>query len=213
VSKRPPDLRERRAAREARARERIVEAFTERARTAGPRSVVMAELAHDLGISTRTLYKHFRSKAELVHEVVGRFAEEWRAGQRRRFAQRLPAVERIREVALAWLEVRDRFSATFWRETRQHYPEAFAVWSEAQRALWSRARQGIRPAMRDDVPKPLSAAILLEAIGVAADPDRCDRLGLSRQEAVMHAVALWARGALERADPCVVPDAEPESDG
>jgi AcrR family transcriptional regulator len=53
-------------------RQRILEAFEERARADGPRGVVMAELARDLSMSTRTLYQHFDSKAELVHEILGR---------------------------------------------------------------------------------------------------------------------------------------------
>jgi len=199
-------------ARPSRTRERIVEAFTERARTLGPRSVVMAELARDLGISTRTLYKHFRSKAELMHEVMGRFAEEWRTAQQSRFDRNLSVVERLHEISLGWLASRDRFSATFWRETRQLYPEAIAVWHKTQLVMGVRARDVLGPALRDDVPKPLSVEILYAAVNLAADADRCDRLGISRHESVRHAVELWARGALKRADLRLVPPLPPDEE-
>jgi len=103
-----------------RVRERIVLAFTERTRTLGPRSIVMAELASELGIRTRTLYRHFRAKDELVVEVVERLAEEFASAQRRRLEQRLPALDRLRETAVSWVEARTRFSPTFWRDLRQH---------------------------------------------------------------------------------------------
>jgi AcrR family transcriptional regulator len=50
----------------ARVRERILQAFSEKAKRSGLRSVVMAELASELRMSAATLYKHFSSKEELV---------------------------------------------------------------------------------------------------------------------------------------------------
>jgi hypothetical protein len=139
-----------------------------------------------------------------------RFSREWRSSYQYRIDAKLSVLERLRIVTLAWLEVRDRFSPTFWRETRKQYPEAYAIWQENQRAYLAAASRVLLPAMRDDVPKRLSTSILFSSIALAADPDRCDRLGLSRQEAVSYAVDLWARGALKRADLRVVPDPAPE---
>ncbi|MBW2315424.1 MAG: TetR/AcrR family transcriptional regulator [Deltaproteobacteria bacterium] len=80
-------------------RQRILKAFEERARANGPRGVVMAELARDLGISTRTLYQHFASKAELVHEILGRWAVEVDADQARRLTSKESLQERMIDVA------------------------------------------------------------------------------------------------------------------
>lgn len=194
-------------------RERIVEAFTERARTLGPRAVVMAELAGDLGISTRTLYRHFRSKKDLVVEVMRRLAEETAAQQKRRTERRLSPIERIREVALAWVDGRTRFSVTFWREVEQQYPEAMQVWHLRLAVVAQVARDYLVPVMRDDIPKQLSASILIESVLRASNPERCNQLGLSRQEAVTHAVELWARGGLKRPALTLVPPPEEGADG
>jgi len=187
------------------ARERIVDGFIERARTLGPRAVVMAELAGGLGMSTRTLYRHFRSKAELMQEVVARYAEEAARRQESRFARKLNPLERILETAEGWLEDRDRFSAAFWREAHQQYPETLQVWRTTQRGLLAKARERILPDLREGLPPDLAIALLFSSIELAADPVRCDRLGISRQEAVAHAGEIWARGALRRPALRVVP--------
>ena len=48
-----------------RVRERILVAFSSKAKRSGIRAVVMGELASDLRMSAMTLYKHFASKDEL----------------------------------------------------------------------------------------------------------------------------------------------------
>jgi AcrR family transcriptional regulator len=179
-------------------RDRIVDAFIGRARLLGPRSVVMAELSAELGISTRTFYKHFRSKAELMLEVVTRFAEEAARRQESRFARKLTPLERILEAAYGWLDDRDRFSAIFWKEARQQYPEAMAVWDATQRVLMATARERALPDLREGLPPDLAISLLFSSVEQAADPRFCDRLGISRQEAVTHAGEIWARGALRR---------------
>jgi hypothetical protein len=125
--------------------------------------------------------------------------------QRRRLEQKLGVVERIHETAQTWVETRIRFSATFWREVKQHFPEAMKLWEGRMALVWARARsEGVKE-FRDDVPPLLSASILMNSIRHAADPDRCDRLGISRQQAVAHAVDLWARGAVKRSQIALVP--------
>jgi AcrR family transcriptional regulator len=158
----------------------------------------MAELARDLGIGTRTLYKHFHSKADLVLEVMTRFAAEMAREQQSRFDRRLSPVERLREVALTWVETRIRFAAVFWREVEQQYPEAMAVWQAQLNVGLAMAHERILPELRSDVPPGLSISLLFASVRHAADPARCDQLGISRQDAVVHAVELWARGALRR---------------
>ncbi len=57
-------------------RERIVEAARERFFSLGVSQVTMEELAHDLGMSKKTVYKFFTSKDELVKAVLELVKEE-----------------------------------------------------------------------------------------------------------------------------------------
>src|SRR5574338_159636 len=59
-----------------RVRERILMAFSSKAKRSGIRAVVMGELASDLRMSAMTLYRHFASKHELVSAMVDAWALE-----------------------------------------------------------------------------------------------------------------------------------------
>ena len=177
-------------------RQRILEAFEERARADGPRSVVMAELARDLGISTRTLYQHFGSKAELVHEILGRWAIEMNTDQERRLSGGQSLKERMIDAAVSWVDGQDRFSDSFWLQISSDFPDARQVFSEQIRKSLARAQAQIACEVHDEFNLPLAMSLLKSVIRHALDPKRCDRLGLSRHEAVRQAVELWCRGAL-----------------
>lgn len=177
-------------------RERILEVFAERARVRGPRSVVMAELARDLGMSTRTLYQHFGSKAEIVHEIVARWASDMDGQQRRRMAGGEPAAERVIAAATDWIGGQDRFSDAFWEQLVHDFPDASRVLAEQIGRSVAAARETFGPDLREGLAPELAFSLLKSVIRHALDPKRCDRLGLSRPEAVRQAVELWCRGAL-----------------
>jgi len=177
-------------------RERILEAFEERARAQGPRGVVMAELARDLGMSTRTLYQHFGSKAEIVHEIVARWASDMDEQQRLRMAGGEPAAERVIAAAADWITGQDRFSDAFWQQLVHDFPDASRVLAEQIGRSVAAARETFGPDLRPDLDPELALSLLKSAIRHALDPKRCDRLGISRREAVRQSVELWCRGAL-----------------
>ena len=51
-------------------RKRILERVRSRFFSSGFSKVTMDELAHDLGVSKKTIYKHFPSKNELLRELL-----------------------------------------------------------------------------------------------------------------------------------------------
>jgi AcrR family transcriptional regulator len=61
-------------------RERIVRAAQEHFFACGFVSITTDEIAAGLGISKKTLYRHFRSKKELLESALGSRAREIRAG-------------------------------------------------------------------------------------------------------------------------------------
>lgn len=187
-------------------RRRILDAFERRAAQDGPRAVVMAELARDLGISTRTLYQVFESKAELVRAVMQTWADQLEEEQRQRLASDRPVRDRILEGAFTWIDGQDRFSSVFWSQVRRDFPEATRIVDLQIVQTMARARAIAIDALREDVRPELALPLLLNAIREAGRPSFCNRLGLSRKESVTEAVDLWCRGALvpreaERAAP------------
>ena len=180
----------------ARVRERILDAFTEGARALGPRNVVMAELARNLGISTRTLYQHFPSKAELVAALMDRWADRIQADQDLNVDDGRSPYEQMLEAARGWLDGQCAFSSSFWAQLERDFPDAFGRFQTRLRALLDEGRKNLMPYIRDDLDDGLALALMQSSLRAASEPERCDRLGISRQEAVRQAIEIWVRGTL-----------------
>ena len=118
-----------------RTRERILDAFAEGARVDGPRNVVMAELARDLGISTRTLYQHFPSKADLVDSLMERWAAEVQRTQNANIAQDATPFEHMLKAAESWLEA----NAASRRRSGFSSIAIFRTWPGASRTACARS--------------------------------------------------------------------------
>jgi len=157
-----------------RVRERILMAFSSKAKRAGIRAVVMGELATDLRMSAMTLYKHFASKDELVEAMIDAWAEAWTG-------------------SLAHV------SPAFFKDLhRDHH----ACWTRFQKQIDARkwaAAPLLRRFLRPDLNANVALQMLDHLVTWAADPRSAERLGVSRREAVRTAVSLWGDGALQRA--------------
>jgi len=188
------DARDRRAA-----RERIVEAFAEKAKHCGIRSVAMGDLASELRMSATTLYQHFPSKEDLVIATV----ERWVTDVAQREAAVLPpgktltTIERLLRWAHCWAEAISQYSLAFWEDLRRRHPEAWKVFAAE---IDRRKREGaarLRPRIRSDLNPVIALAVLDLIMTRMPSPRLCDRIGVSRRDAVETAIALWARGALD----------------
>jgi AcrR family transcriptional regulator len=179
-----------------RLRERILERFAEGVRTDGPRGVVMAELARDLGISTRTLYQQFASKEELVSSLLSRSAEVLESGQRERMSGGSSPYDQMLGAAASWLALQSRFSAHFWIQLAEDFPEVAMAFRDRLRAILHRGRERLLPFIREDLDRGLALSLMNASLRAAADPVRCERLGITREEAVRQAIDVWVRGTL-----------------
>ena len=191
-------------------RARILEAFADRAKHSGIRSVVMGELATELGMSVTTLYQHFPSKDDLVIATL----ERWIADVAQREAAALPegkrlsSTERLLRWAHCWAEAVSQYSVAFWEDLRRRHPDA---WVRFETEIERRKKEGaahLRPRIRADVNPHVALAVLDLILTRMPSPRLCDRIGVSRREAIETAIAVWARGALEgsagRASPKLV---------
>src|SRR4051794_18644489 len=93
----------------------------------------MADLARELGISTKTLYRVFPSKAQLVHRLMEAWARRLSGdlagdgdGHQR------PFVDQLLRISEVWQTNRRRFSQKFWDEIERDFPDSYAVWFTAR---------------------------------------------------------------------------------
>lgn len=177
---------------------RILRAFARRAAADGPRAVVMADLARDLGISTKTLYRIFPSKARLVHALMERWAARLEAQLRREEAQDEAGlfVDQLLRTSQVWHDNRRRFGPAFWAELQTDYPDSYALVVDGRRRLRHRNDERLRPFLRADVPPSLALELFEAALARAMDPEVQERVGVSGRAAVGAAVRVWSSGAL-----------------
>jgi AcrR family transcriptional regulator len=183
----------------ARVRERILLAFSSKAKRSGIRAVVMGELASELRMSPMTLYKHFSGKHELVSAMVDAWALELAAIDALDLASAQDcdaALERLLAWADAWTASLSHVSPAFFRDLNRDHPECWARFNQQIDSRKLAAAPILGPFLRDDV-NPTAALLMLDYLVThVADPRNAERLGVSRREAVRTAVSLWGRGAL-----------------
>jgi AcrR family transcriptional regulator len=180
-------------------RERILQAFSDRATRSGIRSVVMSELAAELRMSPNTLYQHFRSKKDLVTALVERWALELGATDAAlvEVASSRSAVESMTRWAEAWADSVARYAPAFWEDLRRDHPEASAIFRAKLRERKELGAAELRPHLLPSVHPDVALALLDLIFTRASDPRFSEALGTTRRESIRTTIGIWARGALK----------------
>jgi len=187
-----------------RVRERILLAFSSRAKRSGIRAVVMGELASELRMSAMTLYKHFASKDELVSAMVDAWALELAAIDALDLGHVddcNAALERLLAWADAWTASLAHVSPAFFQDLHRDHPECWARFNAQIEERKRAAAPLLGPFLRPELNPNVALLMLDHLVTEAADPRYAERLGVSRREAVHTAVSIWGSGALLPAPP------------
>lgn len=185
----------------ARVRERILVAFSSKAKRSGIRAVVMGELASELRMSAMTLYKHFPSKHELVSAMVDAWALELAAIDALDLGQ-VDDCDAALERLLAWA---DAFTASlanvspaFFKDLHRDHRESWERFNAQIQERKDAAAPLLGPFLRADLDPNVALLMLDFLVTHVADPRSAERLGVTRREAVRTAVSIWGDGALLR---------------
>ena len=179
-------------------RQRILESFERQDRIVGPRSVVISELVAELGISSKTLYQQFDSKAHIVSELMTAWADHWFALQKRGLSEGQGPRQRIEMVAVNWMEHMGRFSDQFWQQLERDFPDAFQLYQQQYQTFMKSSQKNLQEAVRKDLDPNLALSTLMRIIQHASDSQLCDQLNLTRKNALLQVIDLWAQGALKK---------------
>lgn len=176
--------------------DRILDAFGRRAGADGIRSVVMSDLARELGMSTKTLYREYATKDALVEALVRHWIDRFVAVQADRERTGMGPEQRLQLGSREILEWRRTYSEAFWDDLRADHPEAWALYLETVRAERVAAWVRVRSEMRDDVDHVLAWKLINVVVEHALTPEVRKKTGMGVGEAIDAAIAIWARGAL-----------------
>jgi len=174
----------------------VLDAFEARASVVGIKAVVMAELAAELRMSTKTLYRLYPTKADLVDALVGRWVQTLVEEQEARINASSDPLERLKAAAHTGLAHIDRFCPTFWADLRRDYPQQNGVFLASVTGAFGRASEWIAQELRPGLSMGVAGPLLMTSIRQASDPEFCERAGVTRRDAVDAAIDIWAGGAL-----------------
>jgi AcrR family transcriptional regulator len=180
-------------------RARILDAFSDKAKRAGIRALLMTELAAELRMSATTLYKLYPSKEALALACVDRWADELGAAEsaKQDVKTSRSGFEAYLHWIDAWADANASLSPAFGRDLKTDYP---AVWKRYRAVLEERKLRGarlLRPLLKAEVDARVAFALLDSIFSTVLRPEFADRLHISRREALRTAVSIWAGGALE----------------
>ncbi|MCW5555267.1 MAG: TetR/AcrR family transcriptional regulator [Verrucomicrobiae bacterium] len=168
----------------------------------GFRGVSMDDLAVDLGISKKTLYAHFASKADLLKEAIRAKFGEVDADLERLVAVEGRSFPNQLQQLLECLERHLKEPQPSFIRDMQREPELFA-WIQTLRRerieryfgkLFAEGRRA--ELIREDVSAKLMIEILLGAIEAIINPQKLEELGLTPKTAFPMVVTVVLRGIL-----------------
>jgi AcrR family transcriptional regulator len=167
--------------------------------------VTMDEIASALGMSKKTLYRHFQSKEELCSAAVDALFAELDDTLRRivedhslPFEQRLGRY--LSEMALAFEKARGPLLRDLMRDAPELYQRVLTERKEiVKRRTRALFKDGMREgALRDDVPDKFIVALITVISEHLMHPDRLAELGMSPRQAFERAISVLLDGLRPR---------------
>ncbi len=175
----------------------ILDTFIRMVKVDGLRAVSMLSLSKHLGISTKTLYRHFSSKSDLIKAVMLLNDARFNENRTRRILSGENQHQRIVAASLEWFELRNELGEWFWHELQRDYPDVYTLFEQNLKFFLDRAAALLRPEIRTELNADYAMSVLWRAINEVPTYDECEKLGLSRRDALVQAIDIWARGSLK----------------
>lgn len=171
--------------------------------THGFRAVSMDDLAAELGMSKKTLYAHFPSKAGLVQAIMQEKFGEVEADLSRLNVKAGQSVETtLRDLLDCVQRHTAEIQPPFVRDIGRELPELFQVIEQRRRDLIRRHfgelfERGRKDGLiRNDIPVHLMIEILLGAVQTIMNPTKLAELGLTLETGYSSVIRIVLEGAL-----------------
>lgn len=183
--------------------DRVVNAARRQFFTHGFRTVSMDDIAAELGMSKKTLYTHFPSKAALVQAIVQEKLAEVEADLSR---LKTTGGQTVETTLRNLLDCVQRHTAeiqpSFVRDIGRELPELFQLIEKRRRDLMRHHfgelfQQGQKTGLiRNDIPVHVILEILLGAVQSIMNPPKLVELGLTVEAGYSAVIGIILEGAL-----------------
>lgn len=180
----------------ARVANRIVDAFARKARVLGIRSISMSDLARNLRMSTKTLYKYFDTKEALVHELIVRWEARVHKPISAYGTDNLMDILRYR--IGVWVENDAQYSTAFWLDLKTGYPELYRVYIDSLHESMRVIREHLSPYLRDDIDAEFAWSCYFTLMTDAARRKTFEKVGMTREQSVFAAFDFWVKAAIDQ---------------
>ena len=137
----------------------------------GIKSITMADLCRELGISKKTLYRHVRDKNDLLRKVIDYEVGFQRESTQKLYASGMNAIDELMHVNRHIHASEQIHSPTFYYDLRKYHPEIYNDWIEYK-------RNRMRELIVRNLEKGISERLYREDL----DPDIIAILHISRVE-------------------------------
>ncbi|MGO8823398.1 MAG: TetR/AcrR family transcriptional regulator [Desulfomonilaceae bacterium] len=184
-------------------RQRIVATARRHFFAYGFRAVTMDDIARELGISKKTLYAHFPSKAALVEAVLLDKIRRVETDLKRITSSSSSNFLTTLHQLLARVQMHlEEIQPPFLRDLRREAPEMFALVETRRREMIHQyfgrlvgdgQAEGI---IREDVPTELIVEILLGATQAIMNPEKLTELGLTPKDGFSAIITVIFRGVV-----------------
>lgn len=173
-------------------KQRIIDAFIDRAKDVGARAVSTDEIARVLSISKKTLYKQFSSKELIVKAVLDNWAQvvqqpvEFKAGDN-------PKQVLLKSTA-EWRDNEELFCTKFWEDAGEDYPalrqQYYDTMFERMRPVSKQLRAYRKPNLDDALVREVYYILVMKI----TDKSFFNNISLTPKEALLQIVELWLDG-------------------
>lgn len=182
-------------------KQRIRSAFREEVRRQGLR-FSMDDLATRLGVSKKTIYNYYSSKAEILDELIN---EDITSMELKATAiienEKLSFVEKLKEVIKV---IPDRHDLTDFRvlnEMQKYFPEQYAKFDGFLQSDWEKIRilieEGITKGIIKDINIVIIMKVIIAAVNTTMDQSFYLENNVNPLEAMDHIATILLEGILE----------------
>ncbi len=115
----------------------------------GIKSVTMDDIAHELSISKKTLYTHFKDKTELVKKSVKFISDSsYHSSMEQEFKQLKNAVEQLIYIYVTGYKLADEYNFSYEYDLKKYYPDIYSEYRKKRRdkiysGIYNNLKQGI----------------------------------------------------------------------